>query len=81
MEEWYCAVNAPVAFTVRKYVTNPSAAVRLTDRCIQKQLISNSARITNKVMGGLKVWRATASVKNFLGGPPKGSPNITKKYT
>jgi hypothetical protein len=29
MEEWYCAVNAPVAFTSRKYVTNPSEEVRL----------------------------------------------------
>jgi hypothetical protein len=29
MEEWYWAVNAPVAFTARKYLTNPSAVVRL----------------------------------------------------
>jgi hypothetical protein len=29
MEEWNCVVNAPVAFTARKYVTKPSAVVRL----------------------------------------------------
>jgi hypothetical protein len=29
MGEWYCAVNAPAAFTARKYVTNSSAVARL----------------------------------------------------
>jgi hypothetical protein len=29
MEDWHCAVNAPVAVAARKYVMNPSAVIRL----------------------------------------------------
>ena len=40
-----------------------------------------SARITTKVMGEPENMASDSEPKNFFSGPPKGSPNIAKKYT
>jgi hypothetical protein len=64
----------------RRYIYVLVLFIRVLTVCAQR-VVSRSARITNKVMGSLKIWRSTARLTKSFWVAPKGSPNIAKEYT